>query len=106
MQRCCHLLGKGLPLGALVCDVLLRFCHLPMWCPVPGVVLIVSIFDFCHLTYLYYLLEVMLLLLFFAISPRCNQWIGLLCVIVAFCGHTHLLFASEIARHFNLMYEV
>ena len=31
--------GKGQPLGALVCDVFLRFCHFPMWCPGSGVVL-------------------------------------------------------------------
>ena len=34
-----HLLGKGWPLGFLVCDVFLCFCHFPMWCPGTGVVL-------------------------------------------------------------------
>ena len=31
--------GKGWPLGSLVCDVFLCFCHFPMWCPGLGVVL-------------------------------------------------------------------
>ena len=39
LQPCGHLLGKGLPLGSLVCDVLVCFCHFPMWCPGSGVVL-------------------------------------------------------------------
>ena len=30
---------KGLPVGSLVCDVFLWFCHFPMWCPGSGVVL-------------------------------------------------------------------
>ena len=34
-----HLLGKGRPLGSLVCDVLLCICYFPMWCPGSGVVL-------------------------------------------------------------------
>ena len=46
-----HLLGKSLPLGYLVCDVLLCFCHLPIWCPWLGVVLDASIPDLCLLTY-------------------------------------------------------
>ena len=29
---CGHLLGKGLPLDSLVCDVFLCFCHFPIWC--------------------------------------------------------------------------
>ena len=33
LQPCGHLLGKGWPLGSLVCYVLLRFWHFPMWCP-------------------------------------------------------------------------
>ena len=39
LQPCGHLLGKGWPLGSLVCDVFLCFCHFPMWCPGSGVVL-------------------------------------------------------------------
>ena len=27
------------PLGSLVCDVFLCFCHFPIWCPGSGVVL-------------------------------------------------------------------
>ena len=38
-QPCGHLLGKGWPLGSLVCDVLLCLCHFPVWCPGSGVVL-------------------------------------------------------------------
>ena len=34
-----HLLRKGWPLGLLVCEVLLCFCHFPMWCPGSGAVL-------------------------------------------------------------------
>ena len=33
------LLGKGGPLGSLVCYVLLCFCHFPTWCLGSGVVL-------------------------------------------------------------------
>ena len=29
---CGHLLGKGWPLGSLVCDVFLCFCHFPCRC--------------------------------------------------------------------------
>ena len=36
---CGHLLGKVWPLGSLVCYVLWRFCHFPMWCLASGVVL-------------------------------------------------------------------
>ena len=32
-----HLLGKGLSLGSLVCDVFLCYCHFPIWCPGPRV---------------------------------------------------------------------
>ena len=39
LQRCGYLLGKGRPLGSLVCYVLLCFCHFPMWCPGSSVVL-------------------------------------------------------------------
>ena len=42
---CGHLLGKGWPLGSLVCYVLLCFCHFPLWCPGSGVVLDLSIPD-------------------------------------------------------------
>ena len=34
-----HLLGRGLPLGSLVCYVLLYFCHFAMWFPGSGVAL-------------------------------------------------------------------
>ena len=37
LQPCGHLLGKGWPLGFLVCDVFCVFCHFPMWCPGSGV---------------------------------------------------------------------
>ena len=39
LQPCGHLLRKGSPLGSLVCDVFLRFCHFPMWCPGSGEVI-------------------------------------------------------------------
>ena len=39
LQPCGHLLGKGKPLGSLVCGVYLCFCHFPMWCPGLGVIL-------------------------------------------------------------------
>ena len=39
LQPCGHLLGKGWPLGRLVCDVFLCFCHFPMWSFGSGVVL-------------------------------------------------------------------
>ena len=39
LQPCGHLLGKGWPLGSLVCYVLLCFCYFPMWCPGSGVLL-------------------------------------------------------------------
>ena len=39
LQPCDHLLGKGWPLGSLVCDVFLCFCHFTLWCPGSGVVL-------------------------------------------------------------------
>ena len=51
LQPCGHLLGKGLPLGSHVCDVLLCFVTFPygilgqVWC------LIVSILDLCLLSY-------------------------------------------------------
>ena len=41
----------GYPLGSLVCDVFLCFCHFPMWCPGQLWHLIVSIPDLCLLTY-------------------------------------------------------
>ena len=30
LQPCGHLLGKGWPIGSLVCDVFLCFCHFPV----------------------------------------------------------------------------
>ena len=39
VQPCDYLLGKGWPLGSLVCDVFLCFCHFPIWCPGSGVLL-------------------------------------------------------------------
>ena len=39
LQSIGHLLGKGLPFGSLVCDVLLCFCNILMWRPESGVVL-------------------------------------------------------------------
>ena len=50
MQHCGHLLGKGWPLGFLVCSVLLCFVTFP--CGILGLVwrLIVSISDICLLT--------------------------------------------------------
>ena len=39
LQPCGQLLGKGLSLGSIVCDVFLWFCHFPMWRPRSGVVL-------------------------------------------------------------------
>ena len=52
LQPCGHLLGKGWPLGSLVCYVLL--CCVTFPCGVLGQVwyLIVSILDLCPLTYL------------------------------------------------------
>ena len=39
--RCIFFFGalRVKPLGSLVCDVFLCFCHLPMWCPGSGAVL-------------------------------------------------------------------
>ena len=39
LQHCGHLLGKGWPLGSLVCYIFFCFCHFPMWCPRSGAVL-------------------------------------------------------------------
>ena len=39
LQPCGHLLGKGWPLGSLVCDVFLCYSHSPMCCPGSGLVL-------------------------------------------------------------------
>ena len=40
LQPCGHLLGKGWPLGSLVCDVpCVVFFHFPILCPGSGVVL-------------------------------------------------------------------
>ena len=39
LQPCGHLMRNGWPLGSLVCDVFLCFCHFPMWCSGSGVVL-------------------------------------------------------------------
>ena len=51
LQPCGHLLGKGWPLGSLVCDVLCVF--VTFLCDILGQVwyLIVSIPDLCLLTY-------------------------------------------------------
>ena len=35
---CGHLLGKGWPLGSLICDVFLCFYHFPIWCSLSGVI--------------------------------------------------------------------
>ena len=43
--------GKDYPLGSLVCDVFLRFCHFPIWCPWSGVGLGISIPDILFLSY-------------------------------------------------------
>ena len=53
LQSCGQLLGKGQPLGSLVCDVFLCFCHFPSG--VLGQVwhLIVSIPNLCILPYFY-----------------------------------------------------
>ena len=37
LQACKYLLGKGWPLGSIVYDVFLCFCHFPIWCPGSGV---------------------------------------------------------------------
>ena len=39
LQPCGHPLGNGWPLGSLVCDVFLCFCHFLMWSTGSGVVL-------------------------------------------------------------------
>ena len=51
-QPCGHLLGKGWPLGSLVCDVLLCFYHFAMWWPGLGVVLLTFAFflTFMHMS--------------------------------------------------------
>ena len=60
LQPCGHLLGKGWPLGCLVCDVFLCFCHFPTWCPGSGVV-----FDCINSWYfLSSLLEILMKLLY------------------------------------------
>ena len=78
LQPCGHLLGKGKPLGSLVCDVLLYFVTFP--CGVLGLVwyLIVSIPDLCLLTY-----YVMLSCLFLAAWERADLLaLCVLCCIV------------------------
>ena len=81
LQPCGHLLGKGKPLGSLVCDVLLYFVTFP--CGVLGLVwhLIVSIPDLCLLTYF-----VMLSCMFLAAWERADL-LALLCVVLScfFC---------------------
>ena len=47
LQPCGHLLEKGLPLGSLVWDILVSFCHSPIWCLESGVSLDLSIPDLC-----------------------------------------------------------
>ena len=39
LHPCDHLLGKGWPLDSLVCDVVLCFCHFPIWCLGSGMTL-------------------------------------------------------------------
>ena len=39
LKPCGNLLGKGLPLGFLVCFVFLMLCHSSIWCHWSGVVL-------------------------------------------------------------------
>ena len=39
LQTCGHLLGKDWPLGSIVYDVSLCFCHFPIWCLGSDVVL-------------------------------------------------------------------
>ena len=39
LQPCDHLLGKGWPIGSLVCDGSLCLCHFPLWCPGSDVLL-------------------------------------------------------------------
>ena len=39
LQPCGHLLESACPLGSLVCDISLCFCHFPIWCLESGVVL-------------------------------------------------------------------
>ena len=51
LQPCGHLLGKGLPIGSIVCDVFLCFCHFLIGCLGSGMVLVASIPDLCLLTY-------------------------------------------------------
>ena len=51
LQPCCHLLGKGWPLGSLVCDVFLCYSHFPMCCPGSGLVLDCN-FTFFLITYI------------------------------------------------------
>ena len=53
LQPCCHLLGKGQPLGSLVCDALVCFCYFPVWCTGSGVVLDFIDSNLCLLTYFY-----------------------------------------------------
>ena len=51
LRPCGHLLGKGWPLGSLVCDVFLCLCHLPIPCPRSCVVLDCINSRFCLLLY-------------------------------------------------------
>ena len=46
--------GESAIFCSFMCDVLLCFCHFPMWCPWPGWYLIVSISDLCLLTYFFF----------------------------------------------------
>ena len=53
LQPCGHLLGKGQPLGSIVCDVFLCFCHFSICCPVPGLDCIDSYSLHSYLLYIY-----------------------------------------------------
>ena len=55
LQPCDHLLGKGWPLGSLVCDDFLCYSYFPMCCPGSSLELDCIDCDFyLHLNYIYH----------------------------------------------------
>ena len=58
LQSSDNLLRKGWPLGSLVCDIFLCFCHFPIWCLESSLVLdYISIPDLCLLLYFVILMK-------------------------------------------------
>ena len=93
LQPCCHLLGKGRPLGSLVCDVFLCYVTFPFGVLGQVWFLIVSIPDLCLL---YFNPAVRsksgVLLLFIRWFMYLPMFVGVLCLVfvllcIALCHH-------------------